>query len=660
MSDTAARLDILIDIQSKLSELLKVQQGVRETKQEADKLSTILRQGLGIGTGMAIATQAIAGFKAAIVGTVREAIALAGVLKDQAENLQLSTDAYQVLLKAMRAAGGGMEHLNQLIAQNNRSLAEARNRTTGAANAYRVLGLDPAQLEGQTVERRLEAIGRAILRAKDSTAAYGAASQIVGSRNLPTLLGMLRSLATEGYDKLADSAKKAGQVMENDTIKRLDAAEKQIEAFKRKMTIATGEGLAAASMVGTSFKQDFWGTAWAMLSAGSNPLSMNGNLAGKVAMNQPALGASDVIKPTAGPSNPNDPLDVAHLAVMRAQLNRQLMESDPLMGKEDERRQKIIAGIRAEIYARSDLLDVLRATSNELTGDTNASREEKIIQLEAQIKELEHRATELGMNSSRYGDARLAYANVNDRSHFQGLKQGIEGGVFQWASQLGSAGDQAATAIEGTLGSAVSSISDELYNWVTTTESFGDMVKNLGPSFARSMLQAFIQMVAQYAVSKAAMFAIDVAFAAKSLALSVASAAKSLIAWIPAAIAAAISSYGIAAIIGTAAVIAAVGTMAARDSGGEVEPGRPYIVGEHRQEVFVPRTGGRIVPSVEQYLRTQPGFGAGGEVATASKPRLMLFRADTDAEFDAMRRSPLWDVHVVDSVMRRRGEILNG
>jgi hypothetical protein len=52
------------------------------------------------------------------------------------------------------------------------------------------------------------------------------------------------------------------------------------------------------------------------------------------------------------------------------------------------------------------------------------------------------------------------------------------------------------------------------------------------------------------------MFAVDTAMAAKGLALSAASAAKSLIQWLPSAIAASISSYGIAAAVGAAAVTA--------------------------------------------------------------------------------------------------------
>ena len=43
-----------------------------------------------------------------------------------------------------------------------------------------------------------------------------------------------------------------------------------------------------------------------------------------------------------------------------------------------------------------------------------------------------------------------------------------------------------------------------------------------------------------------------------------------------------------------------------RATGGPVQRGRPYIVGERRPELFIPSTSGRIEPSVPS------GIGGGG------------------------------------------------
>ena len=48
-----------------------------------------------------------------------------------------------------------------------------------------------------------------------------------------------------------------------------------------------------------------------------------------------------------------------------------------------------------------------------------------------------------------------------------------------------------------------------------------------------------------------------------------------------------------------------LGPMPRKAAGGPVAAGRPVIVGEHRPEVFVPKTGGQIHPSIQSYRREQ-------------------------------------------------------
>lgn len=91
----------------------------------------------------------------------------------------------------------------------------------------------------------------------------------------------------------------------------------------------------------------------------------------------------------------------------------------------------------------------------------------------------------------------------------------------------------------------------------------------------------------------------------------------------PAATLLSISSYGLAAVIGLAAVLGALATLAFRESGGPVEAGRPYVVGEKRPELFVPRTSGFIlprVPSPDLPNLSGGGGGGGGAAAPASGP----------------------------------------
>ena len=55
-------------------------------------------------------------------------------------------------------------------------------------------------------------------------------------------------------------------------------------------------------------------------------------------------------------------------------------------------------------------------------------------------------------------------------------------------------------------------------------------------------------------------------------------------------------------------------------SGGPVQAGQPYIAGEKRPELFVPRTSGTIVPQVPQMPTIASMGGGGGTVVVNFAP----------------------------------------
>jgi hypothetical protein len=239
------QIDIKITSLADLKGFLDTTRAAKETRKETEGVGELLRKGLGVGSGIELARRGFELLKSTIVDTAQEAFKFAGEVKDGAEALGISRKAYQVLGEVMRDVGGSQERMTQAIAANNRALVDARSLVGPAAAAFRTLGLDPAQLEGLSVQRRMQVIGAAIDGAKDKTEAFAAAGDILGSKNLPTLLNALRQLGAEGYDKLAENAEKAGRVMSDDTIDRLDNAQKAIQKFKQSITIGVGESIAA-------------------------------------------------------------------------------------------------------------------------------------------------------------------------------------------------------------------------------------------------------------------------------------------------------------------------------------------------------------------------------------------------------------------------------
>ncbi len=641
--DEAAKLSILIDIQAKLGDLLKSQEEFRKTKAEAQSFGSMLKTGLGID----LARRGLELLKASVVGNITEAFRLAGQLKDVSQNLQIATEPLQVLTQLVKSNGGEMETLTQAIVTYRGVMAEARDGNAQAAATFRNLGLDLAALSRLPVERQLEQVARAIVKSDNAGAAFDNTVKLLGTRNAPKLTQSLRELAEQGYDKVAASAKDAGQVMADDTINRLDRAQKMIEEFKRRGVIATGNVLSyVAELFGIKVPAD-------------NPTDNSG-----------AARAAEQEKER------RDRVAEAQNYIAQLQKAQQLVANDPAL-VESKSRERQISLLQEEIKARETLLAIVQKSPDPKVDPLAA--EAAIYAMAQEIREVENRLLALrGVVTSSVpgaagslGARRRATAferiqdeasGVNSRAsnpNYLTPTEGVQAGVMQWVTQLGSTGQQVAGALQSSLGSTVGDITTQLTSAITQTQSWGAALNNIWRNFGLSMLQAFVQMVAQWAVSKAAMFAIDMVFAAKSLALSLASAAKSLVAWIPAAIAAAISSYGIAAIIGAAAVVGAIAAF--REQGGPVEAGRPYIVGEKRPEVFVPNQSGTIVPSVDAYraIARGPAMAGGGaaEGAMAGKPRLLVVYTDHSATVEGLKRRPEFETLVVDINRRNLGEI---
>jgi hypothetical protein len=186
------------------------------------------------------------------------------------------------------------------------------------------------------------------------------------------------------------------------------------------------------------------------------------------------------------------------------------------------------------------------------------------------------------------------------------------------------------------------------------TKSFGQSVKDIWVGFEQSAISAFSQMVAKYLMSKLTMFAIDEAVAAKGLLLSAASSAKSLIMWLPAAISASISSYGMAAAIGAAAVIAVVAAHGFEEGGYTGDGGSSEVAGVvHRGEYVMPASAvqylGRDNLARMHEMAVNPTAGAstagggGGGVSHS-----FHFHQDMNEAVRAALKSPATHKHLVN------------
>jgi hypothetical protein len=121
---------------------------------------------------------------------------------------------------------------------------EAINGNKSYGQAFKRLGIDINEFNKLPTEKKLEAVAVAQRNATDQTAAYNDVAIILGQRAGPAMQEVLQNLAgPKGYGGLEAAAKRANEVMSDETIAKMDKAADTIESFKRKMTVLSAEVL---------------------------------------------------------------------------------------------------------------------------------------------------------------------------------------------------------------------------------------------------------------------------------------------------------------------------------------------------------------------------------------------------------------------------------
>ena len=182
----------------------------------------------------------------------------------------------------------------------------------------------------------------------------------------------------------------------------------------------------------------------------------------------------------------------------------------------------------------------------------------------------------------------------------------------QWAAsftnlktQLGTFSQQAAHTLTNVIGTAIQGVSQGISGLIHGTMTWSQALSNVGDMILNVVIQALVSMFAAWVTGRSSVTAAELAAQAVELPGKIMDA-----------LATAVSSYGIAAVIGIAALVAGIGVGMAAAMGAFAEGGRPpvgqmSIVGERGPEIFVPDQPGLIVPNhhMEQFLANN---GRGG------------------------------------------------
>jgi hypothetical protein len=168
------------------------------------------------------------------------AMDLAAHLRDMALNIGINVEKLQVLKLLAQQNGVEEDKLGRAMEKMNLAAIHATQGGKEEALAFQQLGINTRAFLAMPMELKMQTIAQAYARATDKNLAYNAVVQIFGERQGPQMMAMLNELATKGFPALESAARKSGEVMSAETVAALNKAERAIDAFRQRITIAVG------------------------------------------------------------------------------------------------------------------------------------------------------------------------------------------------------------------------------------------------------------------------------------------------------------------------------------------------------------------------------------------------------------------------------------
>jgi hypothetical protein len=288
-------------------------------------------------------------------------------------------------------------------------------------------------------------------------------------------------------------------------------------------------------------------------------------------------------------------------------INREVISKDPFRSQVEQARALLPLLQRQIELVEGQAAAALEAYN---TATEDAKKEDalrQLVKLTGDYNDLLREQVELQSRTSFSSQFRIALTEIKD----------------QW----GSWAQQAAGTFKTVFNTSVQSISQGITGLIMKTTSWRDALMQIGTTILTSIVSSIVEVGVRWVATQIMMMLFGKAMAAASTAALVPIAAAQSAIWSAPATLATIATFGGAATMAPPLIMAAQGiTLAsavAREHGGPVESGVPYIVGERRAELFVPRTAGTIMPSVPRAM--PQGFAGNSEPRRVDQTIVVVF-----------------------------------
>jgi len=212
-----------------------IQQSTEKTKPLKDSFD-----GIKSAIAGAFTVGAIVSFGNAIVDN-------ADKLKTEAAQLGTTTDALQVLDKAFRENDSNHEAMTRALDKTRMAQMELLSGDEKMTEAYAKLGIAQKDLAGLSTDQVFALIADKTVHASNQTDAYTAVSDILGKKLVNEVMPALKAVGEEGFDKMAQSAKTSGEIMDAAFIAKVDIYKDKLEGWKKSIMAFAVDTLAHLS-----------------------------------------------------------------------------------------------------------------------------------------------------------------------------------------------------------------------------------------------------------------------------------------------------------------------------------------------------------------------------------------------------------------------------
>jgi hypothetical protein len=165
----------------------------------------------------------------AIKAFATEALRTADEIDNLTKIVGMSAEAVQTLQKVTDDSGLSFEKLQAGIVKMTKSQTEANSGNEKMIASFRALGISQEALKTMNTEQLFTALTEAMAENQDNAEAMAETYDILGSRSAGELKAMLVQLGSDGLDTTTEKLKAMGRVIDNETIKTLDAMEQRIK-----------------------------------------------------------------------------------------------------------------------------------------------------------------------------------------------------------------------------------------------------------------------------------------------------------------------------------------------------------------------------------------------------------------------------------------------